>query len=307
MRVLLVDIDSRKIPNLALMKESTRHKTAGHEVGFVIEDPDLVIASVIFDKNRGQALGLREIFPRATIRIGGPGMFPDCGNLGAADLLKPDYDLYPSEYSQGFTTRGCIRHCSFCRVPRMEGRLRCVQRPWEFHDDRFKTCMLMDNNFLAAPTGWILRNLVWFIDAGIGMNMTQGFDARLLTEEWAGMLKDIRHPKGIHFAWDNPADEPAVVKAIALLQEAGFDLKHDVSFYVLAGYPPEEDWNILYQSALYRCNRLREMGVNSFVMPYHKKDRRLNKLAKWANRAWSYWGGPFKHRPGQQMLSILAE
>jgi hypothetical protein len=286
MRVLLVDFDS-KIPNLALMKESARHKAAGHEVGFVIENPDLIIASVIFQKNRAQAFGLKEMFPRATIRLGGPGMYPDCGSLEDAELLKPDYDLYPSTYSQGFTTRGCIRHCPFCLVPQMEGALRIAQHPREFHDDRFRTCMIMDNNLLAAPGPWVREVLEWFRDVGVGMDATQGFDARLLTETRAGMLKDIRHPKGIHFAWDNPEDEPTIMRTIGLLKDAGFNLKHDVSFYVLVGY------NTTFEEDLHRCNHLREMRVNSYVMRYHKEDRRLNRLAKWANRRWSYWKGPF--------------
>jgi len=286
MRVLLVDFDS-KIPNLALMKESALRKKWGQEVGFDVQDPDIVKVSVIFQKNREQALGLQKMFPNARVTFGGPGMFPDCGNVGPAEFMKPDYDLYPSEYSQGFTTRGCIRHCPFCLVPQMEGSLRTVQRPWEFHDDRFKTCMLMDNNLLAAHHDWITGVFEWFRDVGVGMDATQGFDARLLTEEWAGMLKDIRHPKGIHFAWDNLRDEAAIIKAIGLLKGAGFNLKHDVSFYVLAGF------NTTFEEDLYRCNHLRKMGVNSFVMRYHKRDRMLNRLAKWANRRWAYWSGPF--------------
>jgi len=286
MRVLLVDFDS-KIPNLALMKESTWYTVKGHVVGFKVRDPDLVIVSVIFQKNRVRASTFTNAYPNAKVIYGGPGMFPDCGNIGAAELMKPDYDLYPSEYSQGFTTRGCIRHCSFCLVPQMEGPLRTVQRPWEFHDDRFKTCMLMDNNLLAAPHEWTAGVFGWFHDAGVGMDATQGFDARLLTEEWAGMLKDIRHPEGVKFAWDNPADEPAVMRGIALLREAGFNLKHDISFYVLVGY------DTTLKEDLYRCNRLREMGVNSYVMRYHKRNRMLNRLAKWANRRHAYWSSPF--------------
>ena len=288
MRVLLVDFDSR-IPNLALMKESAWFKAEGHKVGFDIENPDLVIVSVIFQKNRAQALGLKGMFPsrRTNILFGGPGMYPNCGTIGDAELLTPDYDLYPSQYSQGFTTRGCIRHCPFCLVPQIEGSLRTVQHPEAFHDDRFKTCMIMDNNFLAAPYLWIWDVLDWFRTSSINMDATQGLDARLLTEEWAGMLKDIRHPKGIHFAWDNIADEATIIKAIGLLKDAGFNLKHDVSFYVLAGY------NTTFEEDLYRCNRLREMQVNSFVMRYHKKDKRLNRLAKWANRRWYYWVSPF--------------
>jgi hypothetical protein len=286
MRVLLVDFDS-KIPNLALMKESTWYTVEGHEVGFKVRNPNLVIVSVIFQKNRVRASAFTNAYPNAKVIYGGPGMFPDCGNIGAAELMKPDYNLYPSEYSQGFTTRGCIRHCSFCLVPQMEGPLRTVQLPHHFHDDQFRTCMIMDNNLLAAPGPWVHEVLGWFRDAGVGMDATQGLDARLLTEEWAGMLKDIRHPRGIHFAWDNLGDEAAIIKAIGLLKGAGFNLKHDVSFYILAGF------NTTFEEDLYRCDHLREMGVNSFVMRYHKRNRMLNRLAKWANRRHAYWSGPF--------------
>lgn len=117
--------------------------------------------------------------------------------------------------------------------------------------------------------------------------LDHGFDARLLTEEYAGMLKDIKHPKGIRFAWDNLKDEPYVIRAIELLKGAGFKQTRDISFYVLAGY------NSGFDEALYRCNRLKEMGVNAFVMPYHKKDKQINALARWANRRWAYWSGPF--------------
>jgi hypothetical protein len=51
MEVLLIDVDS-KIPNLALMKISAYHKQRGDEVGFDIDDPDVIYASVIFEKNR---------------------------------------------------------------------------------------------------------------------------------------------------------------------------------------------------------------------------------------------------------------
>ena len=285
MRTLLIDFDS-KIPNLALMKLSAYLKEQGDKVGFDIEDPDLVYVSVIFQRNKAQARGLRQMFPEAEVQLGGPGMFPDCGIIGPAETMKPDYDLYPSAYSQGFTTRGCIRKCPFCLVPKMEGKIHEVQLPEEFHDDRFRNCMLMDNNLLGASRNWIWQVLQWFTDTGVGM-LDHGFDARLLNVEWAGMLKDIKHPKGIRFAWDNMKDEGAVIEAIRLLKDTGFNLKRDISFYVLAGY------NTTFEQDLYRCNRLREMGVNAFVMRYHKRDRMLNKLAKWANRRWAYWSGPF--------------
>lgn len=161
-----------------------------------------------------------------------------------------------------------------------------AQPPEEFHDDRFDTCMLMDNNLFAAENYWQVDVFCWFRDQGIKM-LDHGFDARLLTEERAGMLKDIKHPKGLRFAWDSTSQEDGVVKALKILKDAGFNLKQEISFYVLAGYDTGFD------DALYRCNRLREMGTNAFVMRYHKKDARINRLAKWANRRWAYWSQPY--------------
>ena len=286
MRILLVDIDS-KIPNLALMKLSAWHKAQGDNVGFCIEDPDKVYISCIFTKNAGQARGVAKLYPDAEIDIGGSGVDLKKELPEEIEEMKPDYDLYPSEYSQGYTTRGCDRKCSFCIVFQKEGHISIQQHPREFHDDRFRTCMIMDNNLLQAPRDWVREVLLWFHDSGVNM-LDHGFDARLLTEEYAGMLKDIKHPKGIRFAWDHRNDEPAVINAIHLMKEAGFTQMHKISFYVLAGY------NSGFDDALYRCNRLREMGVAAFVMPYHKKDKRINRLANWANRRWAYWSGPFE-------------
>lgn len=282
---MLVDVDS-KIPNLALMKISAWHKAGGDDVGFCIENPDKVYISCVFTKNAGQARGVAKFYPNAELSIGGSGINLKNTLEEKIEFIKPDYDLYPSEYSQGFTTRGCIRKCPFCVVPQKEGHIKIHQHPSEFHDDRFNTCMIMDNNLLGAKKDWVRSVFAWFREAGIKM-LDHGFDARLLNEEYAGLLKDIKHPKGIKFAWDNIKDESYVIRAINLLKDAGFKQTRNISFYVLAGYDSGFD------DALYRCNRLKEMGVNAFVMPYHKKDKRINRLANWANRRWAYWSGPF--------------
>lgn len=297
MRILLIDLDksTKGIPNLALTKISAYHKQKGDLVGFKVDNPDKIYASVIFTWNRDRASGPRTWYPGVPITIGGPGWnfserLPD-----EIERIKPDYDLYPSTFSQGFSTRGCIRNCGFCIVPKKEGQIRAVQHPEQFHDDRFSECMLMDNNILAVPDHARIV-LQWFIDQGIQLEMTQGYDFRLLTEEFAGLIKDAKHRRGhIRFAWDDTKDESKVMQSIKLLKFAGIDTRRDVMFYVLAGYKTG------IEDALYRCNRLREADVQAFVMPYRDdryqvKDRRIIKLAKWANRPFNFWKAPFKAR-----------
>jgi hypothetical protein len=286
MKILLIDFDS-KIPNLALMKLSAWHKSQGNEIGFDVQDPEVVSVSVIFTTNKAQAAGLRTMFPNANVEYGGSGWDLKSFLPIYIERIKPDYDLYPSTYSQGFTTRGCVRKCEFCVVPEKEGKIHINQHPSEFHDDRFNTCMIMDNNLLGLRD-WFKVVADWFIESKVKMKSPQGWDARLLTEESAGILKDIKHEGGLHFAWDNIKDEEKIVSSVKLLKDAGFNLKHDISYFVLSGF------NTTFEQDLYRCNKLKELGVNSFVMPYHKKDKRINNLARWANRRWLYWSIPFE-------------
>lgn len=292
MKVRLIDIDRKErgeiIPNLALMKLSAFHKRRGDQVSFNIKDPDYTYISVLFKESRDQAAGIPKLFSTGIVHIGGPGwdlknqLHPDI------EMIKPDYELYPSKYSQDFTTCGCIRKCPWCVVPQKEGTIKIVKHPSVFHDDRFDTCMIMDNNLFGAGRDWTLQVLGWFRDQGIKM-LEHGFDARLLTEEYAGILADIKCPRGFRFAWDTMKDEPAVMRAIGLLKDAGHNLKRNISFYVLVGFPG----NTIFEQDLYRCNKLRELGVNSYVMRY-SQSLKLNALARWANHRDVYWKTPFE-------------
>jgi hypothetical protein len=161
MKILLVSIDS-KIPNLALMKISAYHKWLGDSVGFDIQEPDMVYISCIFKKNAGQARGISTFYPDAEIVLGGCGINLDNSLPSYIELMKPDYNLYLSTFSQGYTTRGCVNKCGFCIVPEKEGKIRIAQHPSEFADSRFNTMMIMDNNLLGAPDYWQKEVFDWF-------------------------------------------------------------------------------------------------------------------------------------------------
>jgi hypothetical protein len=284
-KVLLVDVDS-KIPNLALMKISAWHKTMGDITGFDTADPDLVYISCIFKKNREQARGIASFYPDAKIDIGGTGISLSKKLPNEIENIKPDYDLYPSTYSQDYTSRGCPRICEFCVVPEKEGGIYIAKHPSEFHDPRFDTCMIMDNNLFATPQYWQVDVLKWFIETEIKMLSPQGWDIRLLTKERANLLKRAHHAGILHFAWDNPEDEPVILKGVALLKDAGFDLRHRISFYVLAGF------NTTIREDIYRCQKLRDLGVQAYLMPF-RKSKEINALARWTSRPALFWSFPF--------------
>ncbi|NLX48437.1 MAG: hypothetical protein GXY82_00895 [Methanospirillum sp.] len=280
MNVRLVDIDSR-IPNLALMQVSAYHKAQGDEVGFDVNDPDRVYVSCIFSKNAATARGVATMFPGADVTLGGSGLgyswLPE-----AMQKIRPDYDLYPSEYSLGFTSRGCIRNCEFCIVRAKEGRFRRWQHPREFHDERFDTIAMLDNNILADKK-WFFEVSDWCLAHRLKVDFMQGLDVRLLDEEIAERLKALRWAANIRFAFDHVDEEPAVLQGIRLLDAAGINLRNDVSFFVLAGFKGST-----FEDALYRCRRLREAGTNAYVMRYTRSSK-LNALARWANARQLFW------------------
>lgn len=282
MKIRIIDLDS-KIPNLALMQISSYHKKNGDEVGFDIKEPDIVYISCVFNKNAEQAYGIKTLFPDSKIYIGGSGVDLNTQLPDYMQKTKPDYSLYPNnKKSIGFTTRGCIRKCGFCVVPKKEGKLHRWQHISEFHNPEFKSVMCLDNN-IGADIEWFFENTQFIIENNLKWNPIQGMDIRILTSDIAERLKETKIDGVLHFAFDNMCDEEKVKTGIDLLKDAGVDIRHKVEFYVLVGY------NTTIEQDKYRCRLLKKAGTNAFVMQYGSRTRETKQLAWWANRKWAYW------------------
>lgn len=294
MKVLLIDIDRKYrpsrargkiIPNLALMKLSAHFKHLYAEVGFDIQDPDIVYISAVFSRNSTNAHYeyYRHYASGALVSMGGSGISYDITLPKEIECVKPDYSLYPSTYSQGFTTRGCIRSCPFCIVNRKEGKISRHQHIQDFVDFRFREVMLMDNNILADKD-WFFVNTIWAEEHNLRIIIPQGLDVRLLTPEIAEHLKCLHFKDSqIRFAFDNLSDEEYVRAGINMLRDAGINCKRNVSFYVLSGF------NTTFSEDKYRCDLLKDLGVNAFLMIYRKTGAAQAHLARWANRRPLYW------------------
>lgn len=277
MKVKLVNVDSIKLPNLALMQLSAYHKSLGDEVAFDTPNPDRVYISCIFKQNAELARGIGTFYDNAEVIFGGSGIDLNAKIPEPAQKIKPDYSLYPDlTYSIGFTTRGCIRNCGFCIVPKKEGRLHRWQHIKEFHDPKHKAVKLLDNNWYADKD-WFFENSNYLIDNKLKVDVTQGMDLRILTEEVAEQLARLKFENQlINFAWDNPNDESKIFRGLEMLTNAGIK-PQNIQVYVLTGYntTPEQD--------IYRVKKLRENKYLAFVMKY--KNTPENKdLARYTNR-----------------------
>ncbi|MDR0522129.1 MAG: hypothetical protein LBH00_09800 [Planctomycetaceae bacterium] len=135
------------------------------------------------------------------------------GNV-CVDSLVPDYQLLDSlDYNYGlndcyfaYTTRGCIRQCPFCAVPKLEPEYvdyTGIKQHIETVRERFgerTNLILMDNNVLVSrELKHIISNLVELgFHNGAKLNhrqryvdFNQGLDARLITKEKAQLLQKI--------------------------------------------------------------------------------------------------------------------
>ena len=301
-RVSLIDVDLKyrekkrrgeHFPNAALAKCSECWKRKGAITGLNLPNPDLTIISCVFTKNRLNAI--KECCDTFDVNreFGGSGITMEWDLPQEIELMRPDYTLYNYQFSFGFTTRGCPNRCPFCIVPIKEGKFRRVQHIEEFHDARFKSCVLLDNNVLA-DVDWFFENTTWATKNKVSLKITQGMDIRRMTEEIAAQIKKTRFvDQQIRFAWDNMDEEDSVMAGIEMLKEAGINTRRNVSFYVLCGF------NTTFEEDMYRVMKLRENRCHAFVMKYHDDNPKLNHLARWADKRELFWStNPIGYKGG---------
>ena len=295
-RILLIDLDST-IPNLALMKISAYWKSKGCEVGFTTKDPTRAYISGIFKKNRGRAetsaYFLSLTYPGIIIDIGGSGYDLKKELPEEIEQMQPDYDLYPDcKYSIGFTTRGCIRACPFCIVPHKEGKLHRVSSIEKIYNPKFKAIKLMDNNILGDFDNF--KKIIEFCkNHGLKLDVSQGLDARLLTQESADLLASIKPMHTWDFAFDSMAYKDDVLRSLSLLKNAGINTRNLVQYYV---YCDKSDGDYGFKSARERCRILKENNTNAYVMLNIDEEptTEMKHLKRWANRKHIFWSIEFE-------------
>lgn len=303
MKVSLIDVDGHNFPNFALMKLAAWHKALGDDVDWyspLFSRPDRIYASKVFTFTPDNT-GVSAWDPEPI--KGGTG-YRSCEELSSEiDAMLPDYSIYPQyEFAIGFLSRGCIRNCPWCVVPRKEGALRQYDDIERISQGR-KNIVLMDNNFLANELEFIKEQIGKANKLKLSIDFNQGLDARLVTPEIAKILASAnwRASTGnngyIRFSCDTMSCIEPVKAAVKMLREVGY--KGEIFCYILAKDVP---------SALERIATLTEFDrkIHPFVMPYRNldgdgqiTDRNLSRLARWCNMASIRNSCKFEHYKGK--------
>lgn len=273
MKVCIIDVDS-KLPNLALMKISNFHKKKGNIVKwfepFFDQDADIIYISKIFTFTPDHNF----ILPNCKILKGGSGYNLKTKLSDEMEICDPDYSIYLNcKMSLQYYSRGCVRNCSFCIVREKEGYI-CAKKPMKLNPDG-NWIHVLDNNFFASPEWENSINHLLSCNQKVKFD---GIDIRMLTKKQSIFLDKIKLKTQIHIAWDNSKDD--VLKHIKRVLNFGTIKAYKFMCYVLVGYNTGED------DDLFRIEELRKLKIDPFVMKYNnnKKDKYLNKLARWCNR-----------------------
>lgn len=284
MKIGLIDVDGHNFPNLPLMKISAWHKQQGDTVAWY--EPmfsghcDKVYMSKVFTFTEDY-----QYFVDADEIIkGGTGYYCPSGGVELPKEIEhiyPDYSLYPKytkDTAYGFLTRGCPRGCGFCIVGDKEGRTssKVADLP-EFWKDQ-KYVILLDPNITACKEWADLFQQL--IDSRAWVDFSQGCDIRVMTEEKASYIKQMKI-KQIHFAWDSYEDKEMIVPRFKEFKKiTGWD-KRKLPVYVLTNF------NTTLEQDLERIYILRELGYWPYVMVYEKeklpKGHVIRRLQRWVN------------------------
>jgi len=233
--------------NLALMKLSAFHKQAGDEImlNMPLWKADYRYASWLFDD--GVKFEAEE--------TGGIGFNPKIELPKEIEKLKPDYDLFNLDHSLGYTFKTCFRKCRFCKVPFLKQDT-THHSIWEFHDSKFDTIELLNNNIFYDPLWEETFKEIYEADLKI---KEHGFDLRLLDERKAWWIKRLKWKTRPKFAWDRLQEEKKIIEGIKLLKDQNIK---EVIIYVLMGFDSSFEENI------YRCEVIHSFGYDPWPMLY---------------------------------------
>lgn len=228
-----------------------------------------------------------KLFTRLTALYGGGTGYNITSQLpDEIDLLQPDYSIYPNipkDTAYGFLTRGCPNKCPWCVVPRKEGKIRPYMDCDEIAIEGRKKLVLMDNNILAAGD-YAMQQLQKIIERGYRIDFNQALDARLVTEEFAKLLAQIKWINNrIRFGCDTQAQIKECERAISMINMYGY--RGEYFLYTMIG--GKSDFKESFERVNYWWKRnqeqrkLHKQNIYPYAQPYRNPDNPHESIPQW--------------------------
>lgn len=214
-------------------------------------------------------------------------LVPDYSILDQIDYRYPVNDAYFA-----YASRGCIRKCHFCGVPKLEGAQRdvdslsaVIKSIAERHGEK-RDLLLMDNNVVASPRFTELMAEIRDLGFGAGaklrrlgersasrrrVDFNQGVDARILAKDPV-YLRELSTIclRPLRIAFDHLGLKGPYEKAVRIAHQYGL---HELSNYMLYNFhdTPAD----LFERMRMNVELNEELGVRiwSFPMRYQPTDR----------------------------------
>lgn len=293
MRIGLIDVDSHAkakkwgatiYPNLALCKIAAYHRAKGDTVEWAMplfEHYDIIYRSKIFNFTKDDD---RQYNTDIEIR-GGTGYDISSQLPQEIDDCQPDYSIYPTvpaAVGYGFLTRGCPNKCKWCVVPRKEGN---ILPYWDIERvaNGRKKIVLMDNNILAAGD-YAKQQLQKIIDLDLRVDFNQALDARLVTDEFASLLAQVKwlDNNRIRFGCDTHKQIEDCERAMEMITGYGFTGQYFL--YTMLNDDFDECYDRINHWWL-RMRKVREQHegrqVYAYAQPFRDPDDPARPIPQW--------------------------
>lgn len=322
MKIGIIDADllerrNHRFPDLAAMKISGYYKGKGNPVELLfdyetISDFDRVYISKVFSGTGETGKLTEEILKSPNVFYGGTGFFYDQAQPLSDEIehQMPDYHLYDrwlekqkeknvsanslkfyQDYSVGFLTRGCFRHCPFC-VNKNSSRSVPASPLEEFMDSEKKKLCFLDDNFLACSE-WD-RILESVLNSGKPFQFKQGLDIRIITRKQIKMLFAGEILEDTYFAFDDIKDAEVIENKLELLRSTVENPKARIKAYILCGYDRTGKWDIdFWLNDIEDCFRRIQILMKHRCLPYLMRYQAYQQspfrgiyinLARWCNQ-----------------------
>lgn len=309
----MVGRNKHRFPNLACMKISGYYKEAGEDVTLEcdynnISKYDKVFISKVFTDTPVPD----NVLDKPNVEYGGTGFFYDKApklpeeiehhmpdthlydwwvnrNMENGDSRR-DYKYY-LDYSIGFLTRGCFRHCPFCVNQNYN---KCVKHSpvKEFLDETKPKICFLDDNFFACPE-W--KDIIGdVLDTHKRFQFKQGLDERILTDDRIESMMTWPYDGDFIFAFDNIKDRDVIEKNLKKIRDAYTHKTKRIKFYVLCGYDYDEKyddefWPKDIENTFERIRILGKYNAVPYIMRFEKAYEGpyrylYNSLAGWCNQ-----------------------